>query len=339
MGKTTSLLIAGFLAGVLAATVGFAFLLKFKPAATSADRASTVLKLGHSLNTGHPVHKSMEKMKSRLEALSGGTMTIDIYPSSVLGSEVQCLEQLQAGALSMTKISAGALEGFIPEMGVFGLPYLFRDEAHCWSVLDGEVGRGLLEKGESKFLRGLCYYDAGSRNFYTKDRPIKTPEDLTKLKIRVMNSATAMDMVEAFGASPTPIAFGELYSSLQQGTVDGAENNLPSFTSNKHYEVCKHFSLDAHSRVPDLLMISTKYWDNLSDEQQQWLAQAAEESSAIQRNLWAEATQEARELAESHGVTIYEVDGAAFADRVSTMLENIEDEVIKGLAREIREVK
>ena len=134
MGKSTSLLLVGFLTGILAATVGFSLLLKYKPKSTQGDGA-LVLKLGHSLPTKHPVHRGIERMKGRLEELSGGTITIDIYPGSVLGSEVECIEQLQNGSLAMTKTSAAALEGFVPEMAVFGFPYLFRDEAHCWSCL------------------------------------------------------------------------------------------------------------------------------------------------------------------------------------------------------------
>ena len=339
MGKTTSLLLAGFLTGVLATTFGLSFLLKYKPVGTSGANASTTLKLGHSLPTTHLVHKSIEKMKSELETLSGGTMTIDIYPSSVLGPEEECIEQLQNGSLAMTKTSAGALEGFVPEMAVFGLPYLFRDEAHFWQVLRGDIGKSLLKKGQSKFVLGLCFYDAGSRNFYTKDRPIKTPEDLAKMKIRVMNSATAMDMVEAFGASPTPISSGELYTALAQGTVDGAENNLPTFTSNKHYEVCKHFSLDAHSRVPDMLLIGTSAWNQLSQQQQQWLAQAADVSAKFQRDLWAEETLAARKLAESKGVTVYDVKVADFAARVKMMHDTVESEELKKLLNQIKDVK
>ena len=331
MGKTTSLLLTGFLAGILAATIGFSFIPK-------TDRAF-VLKLGHSLNTSHPVHKSIEKMKSRLEELSGGTMTIDIHPGSVLGSEVQCIEQLQNSSLQMTKTSAAALESFVPEMAIFGLPYIFRSEEHCWNVLEGPIGERLLEKGKSKSLLGLCFYDAGSRNFYTKDRPIESPDDLAKLKIRVMSSATAMDMVEAFGAAPTPIAFGELYSALAQGTVDGAENNLPSFASNKHYEVCKHFVLDGHTRVPDILLIGTSAWERLDEQQQGWLRQAAEESAKYQRSLWAAETKKARELAESEGVTVYEVDGSAFADKVKPMHDKVESEMLKKLLAEIGDVK
>lgn len=338
MAPTRSKLFAGFLVGVLFATAGFALVLKYGSRA-SRGRTATVLKLAHTLPTNHPVHQAIDKMRSRLEELSMGQMTIDIYPSSVLGSEVQCIEQLQNGSLSMTKTSAAALENFIPEMAVFGLPYVFRDGSHCWNVLDGDIGRDLLEKGASKSLRGLCYYDAGSRNFYTKSQPIQAPEDLARLKIRVMNSATAMSMVGAFDASPTPIAWGELYSALAQGTVDGAENNLPSFTSNKHYEVCKHFALDGHSRIPDLLLIGTKTWAQLNSQQQAWLAQAAQESAVYQRQLWASETEKARQLAESNGVTIYDVDSARFAEFVQPMLEQSEYASLKPLLEKIRQTE
>jgi TRAP-type C4-dicarboxylate transport system substrate-binding protein len=154
-----------------------------------------------------------------------------------------------------------------------------------------------------------------------------------------MNSRTAMDMVSYLGGSPTPIAWGELYSALAQGTVDGAENNPPSFTSNKHYEVCKHFSNDGHTRVPDLLLISTKVWDRLDEAQQGWLRQAAMESSDYQRELWAVKTLESLDQAKAEGVTIYDVDQSLFAEKVKPMYEAIEDEAIKDLVKQIGEVK
>ncbi|MBN1456629.1 MAG: TRAP transporter substrate-binding protein, partial [Sedimentisphaerales bacterium] len=221
----------------------------------------------------------------------------------------------------------------------FGLPYLFRSEEHFWNVLTGEIGKELLQKGQDKYLRGLCYYDAGSRNFYTKNRPIRTPDDLVGLKIRVMNSRTAMDMVESLGAAPTPIAWGELYTALAQGTVDGAENNPPSFTTNKHYEICKHFTQDAHTRIPDVLLMSTKVWNTLSKQQQQWLQEAADESSVYQRELWKEKTVEALQQAQEEGVTIYEVDQSLFAEGVQPMYQSIEDETLNALIKRIREVK
>jgi tripartite ATP-independent transporter DctP family solute receptor len=338
MNKSVSFFVGGILVGALFATTGFSIYLRAQKASGSGHRVQ-VLKLGHGLDTGHPVHKAMEFMKSRLEELSGGKVTIDIYPSSVLGSEVQCIEQLQNGSLAMTKTSTAAMENFIPVLSVFGLPYVFRDSEHYWNVLNGEIGRELLQAGESKFLRGLCYYDSGSRNFYTKDRPVRTPEDLKGLKIRVQNSKTAIDMVKAMGGSPTPIAWGELYSALAQGTVDGAENNLPSFTSNKHYEVCKHFTLDGHTRVPDMLMMSSKVWNKLDPQTQEWLQQAADESHEFQRKLWQQETVKALEKAEAEGVTVYEVDTAAFAAKVAPMLEEVKSPAVRALLKQIAEVK
>lgn len=337
MKKEVSFLICGILIGVLAATCGFAWLLRASGPNAVGRRDRIVLKLGHCLDTAHPVHKAMEFMKRRLEELSGGTVTIDIYPSSVLGTEVQCIEQLQSGSLAMTKTSTASIENFVPQMSVFGLPYLFRDNEHCWDVLNGPVGRELLQKGKDKHLLGLCYYDAGSRNFYTKDRPVRTPEDLTGLKIRVLNSRTAMDMVRCLGAAPTPIAWGELYTALAQGTVDGAENNPPSFSTNKHYEVCKHFSLDAHTRVPDLLMIGTKVWDTLDPQTRAWVQQAADDSSVFQRELWVKETRASLEQAKASGVTIHEVDQSPFAEKVRPMYDAITDAELKSLIHRIRQ--
>jgi tripartite ATP-independent transporter DctP family solute receptor len=338
MNKSTSIFVGGILVGAFFATVGFSVYLKAQKASFGSDH-QLVLKLGHGLDTGHPVHRAMEFMKERLEVLSSGNVTIDIYPSSVLGSETQCIEQLQNGSLAMTKTSAAAMENFIPAMAVYGLPYVFRDADHYWAVLNGEVGQSLLRKGESKYLRGLCYYDGGSRNFYTKDHPIKTPDDLKGLKIRVMNSTTAIDMVKAMGGSPTPIAWGELYSALAQGTVDGAENNPPSFTSNKHYEICKHFTLDRHTRIPDMLMMSSIVWEKLDPNVQAWIQQAASESVDFQRELWQKKTVEALEQAKAEGVTVYEVDTAAFAAKVTPMLAKVESAEVRALLREIAQVE
>ncbi|MEO0793879.1 MAG: TRAP transporter substrate-binding protein [Verrucomicrobiota bacterium] len=337
MNRGISFFVSGLLIGALVAIFGFTLFLRYQ--ATDTSTSQKVLKLGHGLDTAHPVHLAMEKMKTRLEELSGGQMSMDIYPSGVLGSEVQCIEQLQNGSLAMTKTSAAAMENFVPLMSAFGLPYIFRDEDHFWNVLHSELGQRLLQQGEDKFLRGLCYYDAGSRNFYTKDRPIKSPEDLEGLKIRVMNSKTAIDMVKAMGGAPTPIAWGELYSALAQGTVDGAENNPPSFTSNKHYEICKHFSFDGHTRIPDMLMISTKVWDRLTPQQQEWVQQAADDSSVVQRELWQQKTIDAIEAAKAEGVTMYEVDTAAFAEKVQPMYDAIDDPELQSLVQSIKEIQ
>jgi tripartite ATP-independent transporter DctP family solute receptor len=324
--------------GTLIATAGFAWYVR-DGRLNGAHSQSRVLKLGHSLDNSHPVHKGMEFMAKRLAELSGGSMQIQIFPNEQLGNETEAIEQVQRGALAMTKTSTGPLESFLPEMAVFSVPYIFRDAEHFWRVLEGAIGAELLRLGESKGIHGLCYYDSGSRNFYTIQRPVLSPDDLRGMKIRVMKSKTSMDMVQALGGAPTPIAFGELYTALQTGIVDGAENNMPSFTSTRHYEVCKHFSLDEHTLIPDILLISQRVWESLSHQQQQWLQQAADESSKFQRKLWTEASEAARAEMIRQGVTIYEPDRQPFIEKVQAMHRSLDGTSVGELLTRIKEVR
>ena len=304
-----------------------------------AKRDVKVIKLAHGLDPQHSVHKGMVFLGQKLAEKSGGTMRVDVYPSGQLGSERECLELVQLGGLAMTKVSASVLEGFAPEFKVFGLPYLFRDDAHKNTVLDGPIGKEILAAPQSKFMRGLCYYDSGSRSFYTK-RPVRTPDDLKGLKIRVQESPMAFALIRAFGASATPISFGELYTSLQQGVVDGAENNPPSFHLARHYEVCKFYSLDEHTSVPDVVIISTHFWNSLTPQQQKWMQEAADESAVYQRALWQESTATSLAAVEKAGVEIIRPDKALFAARVAELHETArKDPIVGPLDRRIAEVK
>jgi tripartite ATP-independent transporter DctP family solute receptor len=277
---------------------------------------SKTIRLGHGLDVSHSVHKAMVKMGKDLAQLSDGKLKLEIYPSQQLGTERQCLELLQIGSLDMTKVSVGVLENFAPKMRVLGLPFLFRDRQHSFQVLDGPLGQELLNGGEKYWLKGLGYYDAGSRSFYTKDKPVNTPEDLIGQKIRVMESVTAMDMVSGLGGSPTPISWGELYTALQQGVVDGAENNPPSFYLSRHYEVAKYYTLDEHTVLPDVLLAGTHLWEKLSQEEQGWLKKAVDNSVVYQRKLWLEAENEALEAVKKAGVQIIYPDKTLFADKI-----------------------
>lgn len=298
------------------------------------------LRLGHGLDVSHSVHKAMVKMGEDLEKLSEGKLKLEIYPSQQLGTERQCLELLQIGSLDMTKVSVGVLENFAPKMKVLGLPFLFRDREHSFQVLDGPIGQQLLNEGEQYWLKGLGYYDAGSRSFYTKDRPVRTPEDLKGQKIRVMESVTAMDMVRGLGGSPTPISWGELYTALQQGVVDGAENNPPSFYLSRHYEVCKYYTLNEHTVLPDVLLAGTHLWDKLSEQEQAWLKQAVETSVVYQRKLWLEAENEALEAVQKAGVEIIRPDKTLFADKIKDGFDKYkEDESIYQLIQQIQAVE
>ncbi|MBT8312042.1 MAG: DctP family TRAP transporter solute-binding subunit, partial [Flavobacteriaceae bacterium] len=175
------------------------------------------IRLAHGLDISHSVHKAMVKMGEDLAELSNGSLRLEIYPNQQLGTEREILELIQIGSLDMTKVSVATLENFAPKTRILGLPYLFRDREHAFEVLDGPIGQQLLDDGQKYWLKGLGFYDAGSRSYYSKERPIEHPDDLKGLKIRVMESVTAMDMVRSMGGSPTPISWGELYTSLQQG--------------------------------------------------------------------------------------------------------------------------
>lgn len=296
--------------------------------------------MAHGLDVNHSVHLAMVKMGVDLNELSDGKLILEIYPSQQLGTERQCLELLQIGSLDMTKVSVGVLENFAPKMKVLGLPFLFRDRQHAFKVLDGPVGRQLLEDGEKYWLKGLGYYDAGSRSFYTKDRPINSPDDLDGLKIRVMESVTAIDMVTSLGGSPTPISWGELYTALQQGVVDGAENNPPSFYLSRHYEVCKYYSLDEHTVLPDVLLAGTHLWNRLSLEEKEWLTQAVENSIIYQRKLWMESEKEALEAVQEAGVKIIRPDKTLFSDKIKGIYKQYrENEELYRLIQEIQETQ
>jgi len=300
-----------------------------------------VIKLAHGLDQSHPVHKAMVFFGERLAEKSGNTMRVDVYSGGQLGTERECIELLQMGGLGMTKVSSSVLEGFVPSYRVFGLPYLFRDETHRWAVLNGAIGHEILESSESVFLRGLCYYDAGTRSFYTTKKAVYTPGDLKGLKIRVQESPMAMAMVRALGGSATPIAWGELYTALQQGVVDGAENNPPSFHLSRHYELCSYYSLDDHTAVPDVFIISSHLWRKLTPEQQRWVQESADESATYQRSLWAQATAEALEVVAQAGVKIIHPDKTLFSDQVTGLLEQVtrEQPLVGDLARRIKEVQ
>lgn len=281
------------------------------------------LKLAHSLSVDHPVHKAMVYFSEQVENKSDGKLQIEIYPSSQLGSERQALELLQIGSLAMTKVSSAVMENFSPQLRVFGYPYIFRDREHRYKIYDSKIGHDLLKDGEKYWLHGLTYFDAGSRSFYTKNTPINTPDDLKGMKIRVMQSPTAIELVKSLGGSPTPVSWGELYTALQQGVVDGAENNLPSFYTSKHYEICKYFSIDQHTSTPDILVISSIIYDKLSEEEQQWINESADEAAVYQRELWEEAEEVALEEIIKAGVKINYPNKESFRKESSVLIKEL----------------
>lgn len=301
-------------------------------------RPQVVLKLGHVLDIAHPVHKAMVYMAERVKEKSGGRMIVEIYPSEQLGTEKESIEALQLGYMAMTKTSTAPMEGFVPKMKVFGIPYLFRDSEHFWKIMKGPIGKELLLAGQSQGLRGLCYYDAGARSFYAK-KEINSPADLEGMKVRVQNSIMSIKMVKAMGGSPTPIPFGELYTALDQGVVDGAENNPPSFCTSRHYEVCKYYTLDEHTLLPDMLVISTSIWNKLTPEFQMILQEAVDESVEYQRKIWTEAEENDLKTVADAGVKIIHPDKIPFQTAVKSVWNEFEGTEIGNLIKQIQEVQ
>src|SRR5699024_10751849 len=292
---------------------------------TTSDSSSQII-LAHHMSVNHPVSEGIGYMAKRIDEKSGGKLQINMYPSGQLAAERELLELLQVGTVDRGDVSAAMLGNFVPAYQVYELPYLMRSKKHMEKVLWGPVGKKLLLTGLDQHLRGIVYYDAGLRSFYSKEHPILKPEDLKGLKIRVQPSIMATNFIRTLGGSPTPIPYGELYTALQAGIVDGAENNVPSLYTSHHYEICKYYSITEHTGVPDVLMMSTEKWNKLSSQEQEWLQEAAEESAEYERKLWQESVQESMKTFEEAGVHIYHPDKEPFIESVQPMYKQFKEE-------------
>ncbi|MGZ0709665.1 TRAP transporter substrate-binding protein [Coraliomargarita sp. W4R53] len=286
----------------------------------------TTLRIAHPLEVTHPNNLALEYLAQDLQDRSGGTMTVELYPGGQLGNDRECLELLQVGSLDMAVTSAVILEGFAPPFKIFGLPYLFENKKQRLDALNGEFGHQLLESGIPYRLRGLAYFDAGSRSFYTKDAVVKTPDDLIGKKIRVLGSPMAIRTVRALGASPTPISWGELYTALQQGVVDAAENNPPSLVSSRHYEITPYFSLDEHSAIPDILTMGEASWKRLNEQQKIWVKASVRAAAKYQYQLWTQAEIKAIQTLKTAGVTLYSPEKGPFMQAVTPLYEEFKQD-------------
>ncbi len=246
---------------------------------------------------------------------------MEVIPGGQLGGEKEATEMTQSGAIAISRINSSPLVGFVPPMGVLSMPYIFRDIDHLYKVLDGPVGKDMFKELEKNNLVGLAFYDAGARSFYTKSKSINAPSDAVGQKIRVQHSKIFVDTVSALGASATPMGYGEVYSGLQTGVIDGAENNPPSMLAVKHYEVCKFLALDEHSMVPEIVIMSKKVYDSLSPDDQKMVLQAAADSIPYYRKIWNEATETALKQLAAGGVTISRPDKEPFRKAVLAMYD------------------
>ncbi|PCF93812.1 TRAP transporter substrate-binding protein [Vreelandella nigrificans] len=284
------------------------------------------LRLAYAQNS-QPVKDALALFGELVEEKSNGSISVSYFPDSQLGGESELVELLQAGAIDMTKVSGGLMGSFSSLYDVFSMPYLFDDQTHFYQVMnDEEIMGNIYRSTEGQGFVGIGWYDSGQRNFYTTGQPIETVEDLAGKRVRVMQSQTAIDTMRLLGASPVVMAQEEVYTALQQGVLDGAENNEFALTTARHGEVVDYYSLDGHTRIPDIILISNRVLDSLSDEQHDALMAAIHESTEFQTEQWLAAVDDARtQIVEEFGVEINEVDIEPFQQAVQPMYEQLEN--------------
>ena len=286
-----------------------------------AEGAKYTFRLAETHPADYPTTLGDKKFAELVNERTKGRIKIEVFPSSQLGEEKAVIEQVQLGAIEFTRVSSSPLAEFNKAFGVFSLPYIFDNDAHVWKFLNSEAGTKMLDGLEKSKMKGLAYYSSGSRNFYTK-KPVTSVEDLKGLKIRVQQNKINMDLISALGASATPMPYGEVFSGLQTGVIDGAENNSPSYLTANHYQAVKNFILDGHQRVPEVLLISKVTWDKLSEEDRKIIKQAAIDSVATQREIWDKFEKESLDKLKASGVVVTEVkDVKPWQDAVKPVIE------------------
>ncbi|MCX7775510.1 MAG: TRAP transporter substrate-binding protein [Rectinemataceae bacterium] len=314
-------------------------MLVLMPALLFAQARPIVLRLAETHPEGYPTTKGDYEFARLVKERSNGRIIIEVYAGSQLGQEKAVIEQVQFGAIDLTRVSISPMASFVPRLNAFQMPYLYRDEAHMWKVLKGDIGKELLKSLEPFGFIGLGWFESGARNFYNSKRPIRTPADLKGLKIRVQESELMMGLVAAFGAVPTPMPFGEVYSALQTGVVDGAENNWPSYFSTSHYEVAKYYTLDEHTRVPEIIVGSKISLSKLSKADQELIRQAAFDAIDYQRAEWAAYEKLARDKVVAAGCQIIEITDKTPWMELMKPLYARQSKEIQDLIEKIRAVK
>ena len=306
-----------------------------------AEQEQIVMRLAETHSQDYPTTQGDYEFARLVEERTNGRIKIEVYHSSQLGEERAVIEQVQFGAIDFTRVSISPLAAFANQLNALQMPYLYRDADHMWSVLRGEIGDEILASLEPSNFVGLAWYDSGSRSFYNSVREITSVADMEGLKFRVQESELMVGLVEALGAVATPMPFGEVYSALQTGVIDGAENNWPSYYSTSHYEVAEYYTLDQHTRVPEILVASKMSMDRLSQEDQEIIKQAARDSIDYQIEQWANFVQVAEEAVRANGNTITELSPGAYADfqeAMQPLYDNLSDELQEVVA-DIRAVR
>src|SRR5438552_6856435 len=271
----------------------------------AAAQDKKVLKASDVHPEGYPTVQAVENMGKKLEQATNGRLSIQMYASMQLGGEKEVIEQAQVGAIQFARVSVGTLGPVVDDLNVLNLPFLCRDTAHMNKVVDGPIGQQLLDKvtnNQAAKLVGLCWMDAGARSFYDTKKPIKSIADLKGLKVRVIGNPMFVDMANALGANGVAMGYDQVFSALQTGVIDGAENNPPSFVFDNHYQVAKNYTLTEHLIVPEILVFSRKTWDSLSKDDQALIRKSAREAQAEERVFWADYEKQAMDKARASGV-------------------------------------
>jgi tripartite ATP-independent transporter DctP family solute receptor len=304
---------------------------------TGAASAQTVLRSSDTHPDGYPTVEAVQYFGELVKERTNGRYSVEVYHSAQLGEEKDTIEQVRSGVIDLNRVSMAPFNGLIPETTVPSLPYLFRSEDHMHKVMDGEIGAEIAAAFEPHGLVLLAFYDAGARSFYNSKKPINSKDDLAGLKFRVIQSDIFVDMVSALGANATPMPYGEVYSAIETGVIDGAENNFPSYDTAKHHEVAKYYSLDEHTIVPEVFVMAKSSWDKLTPEDQETFKQAAKESVAKQRELWAAKVKESRDKVVAAGSTITTPDKQSFIDAMAPVYEkHVKDEKLKDMVERVK---
>lgn len=303
----------------------------------SNDSEEKVFRLAENQPESNPVTVSMHKFSELVEEKSDGDIKIEVYPNAQLGEENENIDQVQSGELDMARVNSVPVSDLVGELSVFTLPYIFTDQEHKYKVLDGEIGKKVSEKFKEHDLINLGYLEAGSRSFYTTEKPIKSVEDMEGMKIRVQPSDISVRMVELLGAVPTPMDYGEVFTSLQTGVIDGAENDFVSYDTSGHYEVAKYYTTDGHLSPPALLIINKDTWEDLSVEQQKVISEAADEAIEFEREEMNKQQEKSRKKVEDAGTEVFEVDKEEFQDAVDPIYEEYSE--YEELINQVREVE
>ena len=301
-----------------------------------------VFRLACNQPDGYPTVIGAHAFSDYVFQHTNGAIKIEIYNNSVLGQERETIEMTQTGVIDFIRVGINPLTSINPLMGALGMPFLYRDREHMFKVLDGPIGKEIMESIQQQGLLGLAWLDAGFRNFYNSQRVIRTPADMVGMRIRVQETPLMMDMVRLLGASPTPMAYGEVYTSIQNGVIHGAENNWPSYITAAHYEVAKFFTVDQHMASPEMFLVNTGVWNRFTEEEKRIVRAGAEEGARVERAEWLKQEQQYEAQARSSGNTITNLTPAEqqlFVDALMPLYDQPAYASYANIVRRIRETR